>query len=113
VTAGDERIARVAEGWHAYATGGADAVLTYLDPEIEIYAAPDGSSARTCSMSRPSVSAAWWSRCGRSPAGGSRASSSSGQVVWVHELRDDKVVYMGLFADRDAARAAAAEREPD
>jgi hypothetical protein len=32
---------------------------------------------------------------------------------WVHEIRDEKLVYMAVFFDHDAAIAHAREREAD
>jgi ketosteroid isomerase-like protein len=135
MTDSEQRIAQVAEGWRAFEEGGAEAVLPYLDPEIEVHASADVGNPGTFhgrdewrnwvghwfdawdqfdqevvgveAVGERSVIADVVQRA----RGRSTGVELERTVSYVYELRDGKVVYLGLFADTETARAAAGERE--
>ena len=135
MTGADERIRLVEEGWRAFDAGDPAGVLEFFDPEIEVYSPPEAGNPGTFHGHEGYLRWAghWFDawdefsqeivgiepigdRCVivdvRQVARGRTAGVELERIAsYVYELRDARVVYMALFVDADAARAAAAERE--
>jgi ketosteroid isomerase-like protein len=131
----DERVELLLTAWRAFEAGEVRAVLEYLDPEVEVFAPPEAGNPGTFHGHEGFLNwvghwyEAWedfsqevvdvepfGQRCVvadvRQVARGRSAGLELERTVsYVYELRDGKVVYMALFVDEVAARAAAAERE--
>jgi ketosteroid isomerase-like protein len=135
MTEDDERVSLVRRGWEAYEAGDVAQVLERFDPEVVVYAPPEAGNPGTFHGHDGFLSwvghwfDAWdefsqevaeiepvGERCVivevSQTARGRTAALELERTAWyVYELRDRRVVYMGLFVDADAARASAAERE--
>jgi ketosteroid isomerase-like protein len=131
----DRRVDLVMRGWRAFEAGDAAAVLEYFDPEVEVYAPPEAGNPGTFRGHDGFMRwvGHWFDAwddfsqqvLGVEPVGDRCVIADVKQVArgrtaglelertasYLYELRDDKVVYMALFVDRDAAREAATERE--
>jgi ketosteroid isomerase-like protein len=131
----DRRVELVEAGWRAFEAGDAAAVLEYFDPEVEVYAPPEAGNPGTFHGHDGFMRwighwfDAWedfsqevlevepvGERCViadvKQVARGRTAGLELERIAsYLYELRDDTVVYMALFVDRDAARAAAVQRE--
>jgi ketosteroid isomerase-like protein len=135
MTSGDERVELVKRGWRAFEAGDPLAVLEFFDPEIEVYSPPEAGNPGTFHGHDGYLRWAghWFDawdefsqavtriepigeRCVVTDVHQVARGRTAGvelerQVSYLYELRERKVVYMGLFVDPAAARAAAAERE--
>ena len=130
----DDRVEVVLAAWRAYEQD-PGSILEYLDPEIEVYSAPEVGNPGTFHGHQGYVDWAghWFDawdefnqeilsaepvgeRCvlnevrqaARGRAGGVELERTA---TFLYEIRDGKAVYLGLFPDSAAARAVAAERE--
>jgi ketosteroid isomerase-like protein len=130
-----ERVELVMTGWRAFEAGDVAAVLEYFDPEIVVHASAEAGNPGTFHGHDGFLSwvGHWYEAwdefsqeiVGVEPIGERCVIASVRQVArgrtaglelertasYLYELRDGKVVYMALFVDGDAARAAAAARE--
>jgi ketosteroid isomerase-like protein len=135
MTEADDRVELLRRGWRSFEEGDPASVLAYFDPEVEVYADPEAGNPGTFRGHDGFLSwvGQWYEawdefsqealeieavgeRCAiaivRQRARGRLAGLELERTVaYLYEVRDDKVVYMGLFADESAARAAASGRE--
>jgi ketosteroid isomerase-like protein len=135
MSSADERVRLVEQGWRAFEEGDLESVLGLFDPEIEVYSPPEAGNPGTFHGHEGYLRWAghWfdaWDEfsqeiTGIEPIGErcvitnvrqyARGRSAGVELeraaCWLYELRDGKAVYMALFLDADAARAAARERE--
>jgi hypothetical protein len=134
MSSSDDRVEVVLAAWRAY-NRDPGSILDYLGPGIEVYSAPEVGNPGTFHghqgyltwaghwfdaweefnqevLSTESLGERWVlseiRQIARGRAGGVEIERTA---TFLFEIRDGKAVYMGLFADTDAARAAAAERE--
>ena len=131
----DPRVELIREGFEAWEAGDAERTMAMYDPEVVVYApAGDrqlGHLPRRRWL-RPVVQA-WfeaWETFDQDllsiePIGERHAISQVMQhgvgkgsgvkvdrpATWVYEMRDEKLIYMALFFDHDAAMAHVHERE--
>jgi ketosteroid isomerase-like protein len=135
MSSADERVELVMSGWRAFEAGDAAAVLAYFDPGIEVFSPPEAGNPGTFHGHEGFLRwvGHWYDAwdefsqevVGVEPIGERCVISDVRQVArgraagvelertasYLYELRHGKVIYMALFVDPDAARAAAAERE--
>jgi ketosteroid isomerase-like protein len=130
-----DRVAAVERGWRAFESGDEEALLAFFDPEMEIHSPPEMGNPGT--FHGPDGFRRWaghwfeaWEEFRQDmlsvEAVGERSAvaevrqvargRSAGielerTVVYVYELRDDKLVYLSLLPDLKTARAHALERE--
>lgn len=135
MVSGDERVELVMTGWRAFEEGDVAAVLEYFDPEIVVHASAEAGNPGTFHGHDGFLSwvGHWYEAwedfsqevVGVEPVGERCVIADVRQIArgrtaglelertafYLYELRDRKVVYLALFVDGDAARAAALERE--
>jgi ketosteroid isomerase-like protein len=131
----DRREELIREGFDAWERGDTEATLALYDPEIVVYAPPEIGNPGTFHGIEGFLewAAAWyeaWETFEQEvvriePVGATHGVADtlqkgrgrgSGieierQASWVYDVRDEKLVYMALYWDREKAVAAARERE--
>jgi hypothetical protein len=124
----------VLAAWHAYERDPAS-ILDYLDPEIEVYSAPEAGNPGTFHghsgylnwagqwfdawdefnqevLSTEPLGVHWvLSEVRQTARGRTGGVEIERTATFLFEIRGGRAVYMGLFPGADAARAAAAQRE--
>ena len=137
MTSAEERVELVRRAFEAYAANELADVSAHLDPEIEIYTSPDFMNAGTARGYEGWLewteqwNEAWAEfrieveeaeavgerhalatvrQTGRGRTSGVEISQ---EACYLLDVRDGRAVYLGLYPNRDAALAAAREREGD
>jgi ketosteroid isomerase-like protein len=135
MSSSDERVELVMAAWRAVDAGDPASALEFLDPEIEVYSAPEVGNPGTFHGHQGYANwvghwfDAWdefrqeilsvepiGERClltevrqrGRGRTAGVEIERTA---TYAYEIKDGKAVYLGLFPDTETARKAAAERE--
>ena len=131
----DPRVKLIQDGFEAWERGDVEATLAMYDPEIVVYAPPEIGNPGTYHGTDGFLE---WARrwleawedfsqdlvaiepVGEAHALGRVKQTAKGKgsgvevkrdATWVYEIRDEKLVYMAVFFDHDAAVAHARERE--
>ena len=130
----DDRVELVRTAWRAYEDGDPASVIEFLDPEIEVYSAPEVGNPGTFHGHEGFARwmAHWFEaweeftqeiltvepvgeRCvltdTRQTARARGGLEFERTATYLYEVRNEKAVYLGLYIDAEAARAAALERE--
>ena len=131
----DRRVELIRKGFEAWEAGDVEATLALYDPGIEVYAPPEiGNSGtfhgiegflewttdwldawdpfeQTLLSIEPVGERHAVSRVMQSGVGKNSGIKVDRAATYVHEMRDEKLVYMALFFDDERAVALAHERE--
>ncbi len=131
----DSRVALIQEGFAKWEAGDVEATLALYDPEIVVYAPPEIGNSGTFHGTEGFMKwAQAWLEAWETFEQHLRAVEPIGQrhalalvtqtgvgkgsgirvdrdATYVYETRDEKLVYMAIFFDHDAAVAHARERE--
>jgi ketosteroid isomerase-like protein len=131
----DPRIALVKQGFDAWEAGDVEATISLYDPDIEVYAPPEiGNSGTYHGIAGfHSWVQAWleaWdtfeqdllaiesvgerhvvSRVMQHGVGKGSGIRVDREATYVYEIEDERLTFMALFFDHDAALALALERE--
>ena len=131
----DRRTELVHRGWEAWEKGDAEATLALYDPDVVVYAPPEIGNAGTFHGIEGFLewAGAWYEAwetfeqelievelvgethviADTMQKGKGRGSGIEVErhASWLYEVRDEKLVYMSLYWNREAALADARERE--
>ena len=131
----DPRVELIREGFEAWEAGDAEKTMAMYDPAVVVYAPPEIGNSGTFHGVEGFLrwSQSWfeaWESFDQDllsvePIGERHAISQVMQhgvgkgsgvkvdrpATWVYEMRDEKLIYMALFFDHDAAMAHVHERE--
>jgi len=134
---GDRREELVREGWDAWERGDPEEALAYYDSEVVVYAPPEIGNAGTFRGIDGFLewAGAWYEAwetfeqellrielVGETHVVADSLQRGKGrgsgieverEANWVYDIRDEKLVYISLYWDRDRAIAAAHEREAE
>ena len=132
---GDNRVELIREGIEAWEAGDVDRAIGLYDPEVIVYAPPEIGNAGTFHGVDGFLAwtQAWFeawetfsqeptsiepfgethviSRVTQTGVGKGSGIEVVREATYVYDLRDEKLVFMALFFDHEAALAMARERE--